>query len=333
MSKPLKLAHRKDIKMIDYINITKSLHGKDKPFLEYCQQDAVYSSGWKKYLIQGCEELYLWYNPNINMLRLEGSIMYYIQGHNFTYNRQNFNKGINYLNSILEVDLWDSEVKSFEFGVIIKVEKKPKEYIKNHEVAPKEKLLMNENSKDKGNFRWFESKSVTLKLYDAGRNIKFKQGKSRKAIIEEAGWNPNDNFLKFEVKYKKPEILIERGKLVLSDLVSPEYNDMFKGDLYLQYQRLLPVKSIEFPQNKSNLSTPDILVLDISEDLINRGFTISSIQKRLYDRINSIPNEVLSKSDKDSRKRQIKLSLNKLKQSDTSKWDLSSKIADALLLL
>jgi hypothetical protein len=107
---------------------------------------------------------------------------------------------------------------------------------------------------------------------------------------------------------------------------------MFKGDLHLQYQRLLPVKSIEFPQNKSNLSTPDILVLVITEDLINRGFTISSIKKRLYDRINSVPNEVLSKSDKDSRKRQIRILCNKLKQSDTSNWDLSSKIADALLL-
>ena len=54
----MNLIKEQDIKMIDYINITKSLHGKDKPFLEYCQQDAVYSSGWKKYIIQGCEELY-----------------------------------------------------------------------------------------------------------------------------------------------------------------------------------------------------------------------------------------------------------------------------------
>ena len=317
------------IKMIDYIKITKSLHDKDNAFLDYCKHEADYSSGWSKYIVNGCNELFIWYNSNSNLLRLEGSIMYFWQGHNFTYSTKNFYKAIEHINTITQTDFWDSKVEIFEFGIIMRVDDKPKEYIKNHEVAPKEKLTMEEKSKDKGHFRWYEGSNVILKMYDAGRNIKYKQGMTKRKVIEEAGWNPKDNFLKFEVKYKKPEILNEGNPLLLSDLVSPEFIDLLKGDLHLQYQRLSPVKSINRTLEKSNLSTSDILIFHIAKKY---GSSILKTQKSLYEEVNSIPKNILNKSDKDSRKRQIKNLCMKLTEDNTSKWDLSERIANNLLL-
>ena len=84
------------------------------------------------------------------------------------------------------------------------------------------------------------------------------------------------------------------------------------------------------PTNKKDLSTSDILAMVLVEDNLNDSKTLQEVRKMLYMRINSFSDEVLSKSDKDSRKRQIKAILDKMKEADTSKWDLSQKLADVI---
>lgn len=316
--------------MIDFIKVTKSLYGKDSVFLEHCQFDAVFYSGWQKYLIEGCERLTLWYNPDSEIIRLEGSIIYYVQGHNFTYSTKSFYEGIKHLNNILRIDLWDSIVEEFEFGIITKVESKPHNYILNHEVQPKEKLQIEEKRRDKGGFRWYKGKGKVLKLYDAGKNMMYKQGKRKREIVESAGYNHFDNFIKFEVHYTKPEILNNGQPLSLFDLVNPEYKDIFKEDLYKQYKRLLPVESLKAPCNKADISTADILMFAIVEELASKGVSLPNVKKRLYKLVNSFSNDVLSKADKDSRKRQITALYKKINKDNLSRWDLSEKIKQAL---
>lgn len=316
--------------MIDYIKATKHLQDKDNPFLGHCTFEAKYSSGWGKYYLQGCEKLSVWYNPSSLLLRLEGSIMYYWQGHNFTYSKRDFVSAIKQIGTILQVNLWDAIIEVFEYGAIMEVQSKPKDYIQHHTARPKEGLTIDERAKDKGNFRWYKDKNISLKMYDAGRNIKYKQGLQRKRIIEKSGWNPEGHYLKWEAHYLKPTILNNGKGIIMADLMNPNWESTFKEDLYLQYKRLIPMKSIMTPSRKNDLRTSDLLVLELVESNLNGGKTLQEVKKMLYARINSISDEILTKADKDSRKRQIKALLEKVQEEPESKWDLSAKLEEAL---
>lgn len=320
-----------DYKMIDFISIIKpNQWGKVTPNFGHCQIIAEYpSTGAIRYRLEGCEGLDIYWNPN-GFLRLQGSIMYYWQGHNFSYSHEAFISAINYIGKLLQLDLWDCIVEIFEYGVIMQVDTRPKDYIQHHKAKPSEKLHQSINEKDKGNLsRWTDS-NVSLKMYDASRNIKMKQGMNRRQIIQEAGWNPQLDYLKWEAHYLKPNVLNHGQAVLLANLVNPDWQDVFKEDLYLQYQRLIPMANIIEPTNKADLSTASIIAMVLAEDSINSSKTLQEVRKMLYARINAFPDEVLSKSDKDSRKRQIKAILDKMQEADTSKWDLSQKLAEAL---
>jgi hypothetical protein len=316
--------------MIDFISATTSFESKDNLFLPHLQFEAKYSSGWEKYYLNGCEKMEVWINSNRQILKLRGSVSYYWQGHNFTFTNKEFVAAINHIKGLLNINIWNAMLDVFEFGVIMEVQDKPKEYILHHSALPKDKLTMNEKPKDKHQFRWWNDSNVSLKMYDASRNIQMKQGENRKEIIRQAGWQDSGDFLKWEAHYLKPQCLNKGKGLKLYNLVNPDWNNVFKEDLYLQYKRLVPMKSIITPQNKKDLSTADILALTFAEEAINEGQSLEDLKKILYAKVNSTPDDVLSKADKDARKRQLKGLLDKLKESPESKWDLSDKIQEAL---
>lgn len=316
--------------MIDFIQVTKHLGSKDKLFLGHLEHEAQYSSGWNKYRLQGCEKIEIYWNPENSMLRLKGSIMYYWQGHNFSYSKEGFLKAIEHINRILNVNLWDSIIQVFEYGIIMEVSHKPKEYIKRHNAAQSEKLIMNEKGKDKGNFRWWADSNVSLKMYDASKNILMKQGNDKKAIIEKEGWNPEGYFLKWEAHYLKPEILNHGKGLILANLMNPQWENIFKEDLYSQYKRLIPMRTIIKPTTKKELNSVDLIIREVLESL-NTNIDIQEFKKIIYNGINTKYDIILNKSDKDQRKRQIKAAFDKIKESPESSWDLSKKLEEALL--
>ena len=84
------------------------------------------------------------------------------------------------------------------------------------------------------------------------------------------------------------------------------------------------------PTNKKDLSTAAIIAMVLAEDSLNESRTLQEVRKMLYTRINAFSDEILSKTDKDSRRRQIKAILDKMQEADTSKWDLSQKLAEVL---
>lgn len=319
-----------DYKMIDFISIIKpNQGGKVSPFFGHCQIVATYPTGAARYRLEGCEGLDIYWNPD-SFLKLQGSIMYYWQGHNFTYDPEAFQAAIDHIGKMLHVDLWDSIVEVFEYGVILPVEVKPRDYIQHHKAKPSEHLQQYINGKDKGNFTSWQGTNVRLKMYDAGKNIISKQGMSRRGIIQDAGWNPQGNFLKLEAHYLKPSVLNHGKGLMLANLINPDWQSIFKEDLYQQYKRLIPMAQVETPTSKADLSTASIIALVLVEDSLNDSKTIQEVKKMLYNRINSFPDEVLSKADKDSRKRQVKAILGKMREADSSKWDLSQQLAAAL---
>ena len=153
-----------------------------------------------------------------------------------------------------------------------------------------------------------------------------KQGLHQKEIIADCGYNPARQYLKWEVHYIKPELLNKGRAIRIKNLCNADWYATFKEDCYLQYKRLIPMKSILMPTNKKDLTTPDIMALAFLEDGMNR----EELKKMLYAKVNSISDDILSKSDKDARKRQIKKLIDKLEDEPQSKWDLSAEIAKAL---
>ena len=312
--------------MLDYIEITKHIQGKNKPFLGHLQPEAVYSSGMERYFVQGCRKMKIEHNPNTQSLKLKGSPLYFIQGHNFTYNKDSYIEGLKHIEDLLEMDLFDSDLDSFEYGIILKVDTKPKYLIAGHNAG--KGLLMRTNPKDRGGIRYFEDKMLQLKLYDAGRNIKFKQGMTMKGIIKEAGWNPDGYYVKVEAHYKQPHKLLNDGKAIrLADIFLPKWEKRLKEDLFEQYQRLEPMKTIELPTNKSELSSADIILLSLAEVSINQGI---DLKRTLFEKINSIPENILNMEDKKARRRQINKLLERIETAPKSMYDLSDLLASAL---
>lgn len=311
--------------MIDFIEATKFI-GKDTISFQYLNQEAEYSDGWKHYTLEGCKKMQVKYNDNSGMLKIGGSVMYYAQGHNFTFNDSLFTQSIDHIGRLMKVSLWDMLLDQVEFGIIVKTPKPPKAYIKHHQ--PSKGLKMHEG-KNKDLFRWYEDRLVSLKMYDAGRNIQHKQGLSMKGIIEGIGWNPSEYYLKFETHYKKPEISLNHGiGIPLGDLLNPDWKEVLNDDLIRQYERLIPMKTIRKPKDKSELHTLDIFARELVEARINEGISIQDVKKELYERINSSP--LLSNADKDARKRQVKATFDKLEESEESEWDLEELMLEEM---
>lgn len=315
--------------MIDYISATL-FECKDTPFFGHLQEEAQYSSGLQVFSLAGCERLRVKWHPVHKIFTLDGSIPYWWQGHNYTFSKSDFKEAINHLKDVLHIDLWKAQLNAFECGVIFSTEFKPKEYILHHSAKITEHLTQEEKARDKGCFRWWTDKNARLKMYDAGRNIQNKQNFDRRETLQNLGWNTDGYYLKWEAHYIKPESLNKGVALHLYDLANPHWQSIIKEDVYLQYQRLIPMKNVIIPNDKKDLSTADILALAISEESINQGHPLEEVKKMLYSKINSVPDEVLSIADKKARKRQIKALLDKIQESPESKWDLSAKIQEAL---
>lgn len=312
--------------MIDYIRASMPIDCKDTKIFLNLQNPDVFSSGWLRYYLDGCKKMEVWINPANGLLEIKGSVSYFIQGHNFSFSKHQFFEAIKHIGNLLHLPLWEALIEEFEFGVICDVAYKPSDYIAHHYSPTSEHLTKEEKAKDNGNFAWWAGKAEKLKMYDAGKNIMMKQGLHRQDIIADCGWNPAGQYLKWEVHYIKPELLNNGRAIRIKNLCNADWYATFKEDCYIQYKRLIPMKSIIMPTNKKDLTTPDIMALAFLEDGMHR----EELKKLLYAKVNSISDDILSKSDKDARKRQIKKLIDKLEDEPQSKWDLSAEISKAL---
>ena len=313
--------------MLDYIQ-ADTFVCEDKPFfgntIERLKRD---EAGYKYYWIVGVEKIQVKYQERTGHLVLFGSIPYFWQGHNFTFDKAGYKEAIEYIGRLLRINVWKMQVDIFEYGVIMQVDKQPKQYIAHHREGKGMKCDIPKKDIPKGTIKFFNDKLVERKMYDAGHNIKHSQGRTMKQIIENEGWNPGAYYLKWEAHYLKPDIVFNSA-LTLADLVKPNFESAFNQDLYSQYTKLIPMKNLIEPTDKSNLTTMDLFAIQLAESKLNEGATIDEIKKMLYDRINA--SAILTKSDKDARKRQVKAIIDKLQLSEVSEWDLSQQLQQAI---
>ncbi len=99
-----------------------------------------------------------------------------------------------------------------------------------------------------------------------------------------------------------------------------------------QYNRLMPMGIIKLPENKKDLTTQDLLMIVLADANLQEGNTLQEVKKMLFNRINAIPEEVLTDADKKARKRQVSSLLGKIQTTPESKWDLTDKLKAALEL-
>jgi len=316
-----------------YDFIETSYHFKDKDMInwanmEHTGTDIQYQREY--YSLKGCRGIKIVHFTATNTLSIKGSPAYYWQGHNFNFSVHPFVESINHIGDLLGINLWTSLVDSLEIGLIMQVPEKPVQYIKGHSEGTG--MTLYDNPKDKGHFRAYQDANIRRKLYDAKRNIIMKQGLKMQGIIQEQGWNPVNNYLKWELHYNRPQILNNGRSPLLADIVSLDYQNRFKESLYTEYQSLYKMKEIELPTNKKLLSTPDIIALGLNQIAINQGHTPQDTKKKLYSLINDIPDSILSKPDKDARKRQINAIFKRIEdQPQQSKWDLTEMIEEELI--
>lgn len=311
--------------MIDFISATKYqckdniYFGNCKPY--YC---ALNNSGWKTFYLEGCERMQVHYKPEIG-IRVQGSLPYFQQGHNFIFDTESFIQAVDNIDSLLgSVGLWGAVVNAYEFGAIMPVEKKPKEYIANHYADPGSNLKAVLNGRYEGKFAQWQRPDIDLKMYDAGANILMKQDFKRRAVIESVGWNPASNYLKVEARFKKP-FLTNKKPVYLETLQNHSFLESQKAELMELYHLLKPKKSIVMPSDKKDIFSADILLITLIE---NSNMPIEQVKKLVYRTINQV--DCFSKPDKDARRREITKHFNKIEEAPESKWDLSGKLEDAL---
>ena len=315
--------------MIDYISATK-YKCKDSLNLRHCKLEKTFNdSGASLYCLEGCKQMKIWLPSGADWLKVEGSLPYFLKGNNFAFSTSELVQAVNIIDALLGgVGLWGALLNCFEYGVIVPVEAKPKEYISRHTASAGSHLKKVENEKYLGKFLMWQKPGLDIKMYDAGANLTSK-GLARRDVIEGAGWNPEWDYLKCEMRYTKPDLLNGGKAVALEKLQNESFLKMLKGNLMDNYHTLSPARALLPAASKKDLSSLDIVVRALAETLMNgQGLPLQEVQKQVYSTINQA--HCLSKSDKDARKAQVRKSLAKLQEAGESPWDLTAKIEEAL---
>lgn len=316
--------------MIDYISAT--IHCKDKPNLGYCDYHSSNIYGFELYYLQGCSQMKVCWNGNTHILNVNGSLPYFLNGHNFTSSANETATAIDLIDTLLGgVGLWGASLSEVECGYIMPVESKPKTIIQCHHSRQGSGWKLREDEKDAGRLRKWADGGEVLKMYDAKANMKHKVEMKRREAIVQAGYNPMEEYLKLETHIFKPHILSRGRDFLVEYLVSPHWLGVLSNHLKNDYKRLQPMKTLELPADKKGLTSADILLFSLADVVMNvEGKPLSDVKKKVYKHINNIPDTLLDKASKDARKRQISALFAKVRESNISQWDLTDKLNEAI---
>ena len=312
--------------MIDYISATKCLH-KDSPNLSNCKWVSSNEMGIDRYQIIGQKPMNVLWNPSVSLLTIEGSIPYFAQGHNFSFDRHHYIEAIQYMQALLDVGLWDAWLNEFEYGVVFPVQGKPTDYIRNHIAGTSSRLKECINGRDNGKGKWWVSPSVDLKIYDPKANLRGKVKLIDRASI--VGYNPELEYLKFEAHFNKPHLLNAGVNLSVEDLQCPDRLASLNDILVSQYKLLHPMRTLLKPTDKGELKYQELITRQLVEVLMNQGMSIQDAKKEIYRFMDGF--DCLTKPDKDKRKETARKVFKGLQESEKSQWDLTEQINEALL--
>lgn len=302
----------------DYLEISRSLC-KDKPCIDYLDWQYGNKLGWNMFHHEGCKSLEVWLNPEATYMKIKGSIPYFIAGQNFSTGLEDFKSGIDYLASILELNLYYSEVKAFEFGTTINLPFMPKYLFDSHLKIKGMKSRLFDNGK------YFEDQLVRVKMYDAGINLKKKLDRhEREKLKVNCGYDPLCNYLKIENHYKKPCVSFKLRTIQVIDLIEEPFQSMCKNDLLEKYTSIIKTSEMQI-QDKKQLSSSTIPLMILKE---YEALLPKNAEELIKQKIKSFPSDIMSKEDKKSRVRQLKSNFQKIESLNKCQYDISEMIKE-----
>ena len=314
--------------MIDYIVIVKHLTCEDTINFANLEAKSHYAdTNVYRYFLNGCKDIEVLYSDTSQVLKIKGSFLYFMYGHNYITTRKGFINAVQAVEECLGVELGDAFVDEFEYGAFLDVPGRPKDYIWNHKPLPCAKLAENQRPRDKGNFKWFEDALVSLKMYDAKANYSKKLSKDIKDELVEYGWNPEANYLKFEAHYKKPHYALNNGKGIrLQELLTPQWESRLKADLIRQYKRLFPLERV----CTTDRSTAGVLMCSFVNAGVASGIAPEETRKMIYQTLRSPFTPEFSPNDIKARQVQFRKLWRSLAPISRSPFDLTEILEETL---
>lgn len=306
--------------MYDYSEITKQLC-KDKINLIHLDWQGENKSG-TFYSINGIHQMKVFHNEEANSLKITGSIPYFVNGHNFYTSNEDYFRGIQYMEDLLHVQLSNAIVDCFEFGKIVEVAFPAITVIMNHNAPKGMKPSYYSNG------RYFEDSLHLIKFYNAKENIFRKLDSAMQKKIEGMGFDRKKEWVKVEVKHKKPHITLNKGLGVLvADLTNPYFQRKIEDNFLNQYNRLMITKTVKIPDSKKELSAGSIILMSLAEVALNMGKTAKEL---IYGKLKEIPESVLNSNDKKARQAQFRKMLKAIEANENSKYDLTDLLKEQM---
>jgi hypothetical protein len=237
----------------DYIEISKAIR-KDSVNMHYLQLAATYPD-MEKYFFDGCERLSVCFHTSTGIMKVKGSLPYWLNGHNYFSSLDDWKEGLEYLGGCLCVNLFSGDLVCFEYGTILEVPFPAPAILQNHIRLPR----FNPKEYRRGNVltgKEFTSPALKVKLYDANRNMKNKLSLPiREDLQKYHGWNPAKPYIKVELHYKQPEAMMG-GIPKAHQIFDPVFQNWIKNDLLTHYQAIMKTGKVNLP-TKKGISMPE----------------------------------------------------------------------------
>lgn len=294
----------------DFLKIEMQIPNKKSIAFENMVQMGL-SYGSRVYnLHNGFEPMKARYNESKGLFTLEGSIPFYWQGHNFSFSNSNLMEAIDILSENICINLYESEVKTFEFGTIVNSELPSSYILKNHLSLKDFRLNQFKTKKDALSGIEFDRAINKLKMYDVVS--RFNQLKIKKIILENIeGYDPKSNFTRIENHVRKPDRYLHIRNVTLKNYCSEAMQERLKIDLMETYQAIQK-KSSFILEGIQKPSVNQLLYLVLMEEN-------SNIRKAIESKMNAFNLDPVTRKN---RLRQVREDLKKFEFIPDERIDL-----------
>ena len=296
--------------MVDYIEIELLLNGKGfmADNLKFYSKTAWNTFNYK--LNVGCRDLDVSYNVECDILRVSGSLPYFLNGHNIHFSQEELEQSIDLISSLLGVNIWEGVVTAFEYGLVGETEHHYKSVLDAHAKLKGCKLAIYDHGRQfasrRGKFR--------LKLYNPWKNTPNKMTKAVREQLRQDGFIPNDRTIKLEVHIKNAKIVNNGDYPSVKMLVLPGFQKVCKDFLRQRYDDIEKTKPMVIPSDKKVADSLGIALCAYADGE-------NEWAEKVLSRINTFPDKVLSASDKQQRRRIIRKKIDQL-TNERSDFDL-----------
>lgn len=312
--------------MYDYLGIEKYFHGKVTPKFDNLKWKGMYAETLIYEIRNGFKPLQVSWNDAIGRLQIKGSIPYFMHGHNFDFPNILFYESVEILEQSLQTNLLDAEVRAFEYGKILKVERQPIQIFDKHST------LHGFERKPHKRGIYFEDKNLKIKFYDVGYRMKTACKSSLVTLRNDFGFNDKVNYLKIENHYKRPDLHFKERNIRLENLFDKRFEKEIQQDLLNTYKKIEIMKPLALPTDKKLINSSTVPILILNELGVKYGF---NPQQEIMNFLGSIPSDILPKNDKTKRRTQLRENFEKLQdcKSTLIEWDMSTELRNSLLLM